>query len=570
MTEPSQKQNPPPQDPADTIAPIAFGTDRNQKDTEEQPDKEPPTDKTAEVTPWWKRHPPDANEKEIGAAAAISLGGGMVTDTKVPIAAETTAEKVPPKEATPDSLTVPDAVPYDESTATEIVFGDDGKAATTDVAVDDASEKNDSHEARSSVQDTTFVSTLSESDGDSDKSPPTNRRLPASNIPSHLGVYFIIVFILVSAAVLVPLALFTDIFTKGSNTSSQSGGGLPIPTPVPSHSPSLTGNTLAPGETIAPVVIAVPTSPPTPTPTASPTTQAPTLPGATPFPTAWPTPEPTPSPTASPTTALPTARPTPLPTGSPTPEPTPSPTATPTSFPTETPTKFPTRTPTSTPSGSPSASPSMAPVDITSTPLFSYLITLGTPADVLTDPTTPQGRAFRWLLQPTVEQISVFRVPQRYALVALDYALHASDTTSSSSSVSWRREDADICDWQGVTCDTNSEVTEVKWSSQRLAGGMIPEIKLLNKLEKVDLAENEITGTLDSFWDLPELTHLYLFSNKFSGTIPSDRSAPSGLQRVYLGSNQLTGPLPLTLASSTSGPAALSKYCRVMRVVLQP
>lgn len=158
-------------------------------------------------------------------------------------------------------------------------------------------------------------------------------------------------------------------------------------------------------------------------------------------------------------------------------------------------------------------------------------------------------------MQESLKQISVLGVAQRFALVAMDYALH----DSSFFSPPFRQLNVDYCEWQGVTCNEFLEVTELKWSNQGLSGEMIQELKILSNLTKVDLAENAISGTLDVFWDLPQLTHLYMFSNQLSGPIPSDRSAPKNLQKVYLGFNQLTGPLPLTLASNTDGPSALSK-----------
>lgn len=236
-------------------------------------------------------------------------------------------------------------------------------------------------------------------------------------------------------------------------------------------------------------------------------------------------------------------------------------------------TESPTFAPSTGETDEPSAGPTSPPVDSTGTPLFSYLSTLGTPPDILGDPTTPQGKAYLWLLEPGVEQVSVFRVPQRFALVALDFALHEQeirvvsawqafiDWRQENSYTPWRRKDRDICDWDGVTCNEHNEVTGIKWSNQELRGRIIPEIKLLPKLKKVDLAENRLKGDLEPFWDLPDLTHLYLFSNRLTGTIPGDRPAPGKLQHVYLGNNELTGTLPLSLASAKNnkGPTDLRK-----------
>ncbi|CAB9521446.1 receptor-like protein kinase [Seminavis robusta] len=231
---------------------------------------------------------------------------------------------------------------------------------------------------------------------------------------------------------------------------------------------------------------------------------------------------------------------------------------------------MPTATPTKKPASSrPSSYPSLEPVDLFSTPLFNYLVVLGTPEELLSDPSTAQGRAFLWLMQPEVEQISVFRVPQRYALVALDFALHDDDDDDDDDQKSdepnsrvangeqaaprrWRTYDKDMCDWEGVTCDSRKEVVAIKWSGQGLRGKLINEISMLQKLQTVDLAQNHITGKIDPFWDLPHLKELFLFENRFSGTVP-ERPAPEKLDRVYLGKNRLEGGFPLAFTTATGG-----------------
>jgi hypothetical protein len=179
------------------------------------------------------------------------------------------------------------------------------------------------------------------------------------------------------------------------------------------------------------------------------------------------------------------------------PAPTPSTILNPT-IPTDSPT-------TALPTNNPTAAPSSAPVNVYDTPLFQYLMVLGTPEKVLSDPTTPQGQAYIWLMQSQVEQISVFRVPQRYAIVALDFALHSPDISSltfsdmqnlDETSPKWRTLDKDVCDWEGVTCDAFAQVIGIKWSSQGLTGSLVREMALLSLLETVDLAQNQITGTV--------------------------------------------------------------------------
>jgi len=389
-------------------------------------------------------------------------------------------------------------------------------------------------------------------------------------------VIFVGTFAVVFFGVFLALVFLTDLFQSGGASSSdhtETTGTLELPVMITSSPTSANWcsqwgcGTLSPTATTLSPIAPGATSPPTVSPSATPSAYPSTTPTISPTnvpstsPTATPTKAPTTSPTNVPST-LPTATPSATPTSAPTNLPT---TAGPTQQPSLSPTNTPTVAPTtSKPTFAPTTlSPTMAPVtsaptktiDVINSPLFSYLTVLGTPAEILKDLNTPQGKAFYWLMQPDVAQMNVFRVPQRFALVALDFALHGNDANVDG----WREVDTDICNWQGVTCDMYQEVTGIKWSNQGLTGTMVPEIRYLEKLERVDLAENAIEGTLDVFWDLPKLTHLYLFSNKLSGTIPADRAAPAGLKKVFLGHNQLTGALPLTLMSSRSGPADLSK-----------
>jgi len=285
---------------------------------------------------------------------------------------------------------------------------------------------------------------------------------------------------------------------------------------------------------------------------------------------------PTPVPTSSPTFPGNTHYPTLTPTSEPTKRPTPGPTAMPTSGPTHRATPGPTAMPTTVvPTPEPTASPTDSPTSLLETQMFSYLTFLGTRPDVLADESTPQGKALRWLIDPNNEKVDIPRAPQQYALVALDFALHDNDSISSTAvsrarSNSWSQPNADICLWQGVTCNNENLVTEIKWSNQSLTGTMIPEISLLDKLEKLDIADNDISGTMDLFWKLPSLKHLYIFANKFTGSIPSTTQAPGNLTALYAHGNQLTGTLPISFMSNREGgPRNLSTYCLMLLLLFR-
>jgi Leucine Rich repeats (2 copies) len=144
----------------------------------------------------------------------------------------------------------------------------------------------------------------------------------------------------------------------------------------------------------------------------------------------------------------------------------------------------------------------------------------------------PQGS----LGPPTKEVLLV--LPQRYALIALDFSLHAdSDTT-------WCIPDLHECYWPGVNCDRSDEVIGINWARQNLSGYVVPEISLLTELESLDLAENQLTGSLDVFWSLPRLETLYLFNNNFVGSIGTVIGTMYSLEKLYLGHNSLSGEIP--------------------------
>jgi Leucine-rich repeat (LRR) protein len=196
--------------------------------------------------------------------------------------------------------------------------------------------------------------------------------------------------------------------------------------------------------------------------------------------------------------------------------------------------------------------------------------TTDTPLEVLADPETPQGRAFLWMANedkivfdlmnspgqnesslltvpadPDVvtkpalmSNEALFHLPQRYALVTLDISVHA------NSEILWSFPDLHECEWPGITCDRNDEIIGINWARQDLTGYVAPEISLLTVLETLDLAQNQLTGFVDVFWNLPQLKTLYLFENRFMGSIGSEIGNMYNLESLYLGKNQLSGSIP--------------------------
>jgi hypothetical protein len=156
-----------------------------------------------------------------------------------------------------------------------------------------------------------------------------------------------------------------------------------------------------------------------------------------------------PVPAPTPTAPIPT---TPPPTISPptTPSPSTSPVTNPTYPPTPVPAPVPAPTTTPSPDGCESKPREEALAEVLSTV---------TDSSVLSNPSTPQGTAFRWLVDSDPAQIDPCTYPtvkQRYALTTFFYSTNGDDWTVRTG---WLTE-ANECTWFGISCASDL-VTEI-------------------------------------------------------------------------------------------------------------
>jgi hypothetical protein len=142
---------------------------------------------------------------------------------------------------------------------------------------------------------------------------------------------------------------------------------------------------------------------------------------------------------------------------------TPSPTG---PLPTTPPVQDPTNPPTLVPS--PVTAPTSPPDNCESKPreeAFADLLSNVTDPSVLSNPSTPQGAAFRWLVDSDPSQIDPCTYPtltQRYALTTFYYSTNGDDWTDSTGWLTATNE----CTWFGISCGSDL-VTEISIGTYR-------------------------------------------------------------------------------------------------------
>ncbi|KAG4923445.1 receptor protein kinase TMK1-like [Glycine soja] len=80
-------------------------------------------------------------------------------------------------------------------------------------------------------------------------------------------------------------------------------------------------------------------------------------------------------------------------------------------------------------------------------------------------------------------------------------------------------------DWIGVTCSGGGDITVVNFQKMGLEGTIAPEFGLLKSLQRLVLADNNLTGSIpEELASLPGLVELNVANNRLYGKIPSFKS----------------------------------------------
>lgn len=327
----------------------------------------------------------------------------------------------------------------------------------------------------------------------------------------HAALFFMLIFaILATVATIKSRSNKRNKKKMDSNQSHSKPVNLPPamfkPVAAPSAAPSKLGPTVSPSVN--------PTSKPSisPAPTISPTTQAPyTVPTMSPI-TSEPTRGPTLNPTNVPKTSNPTFSPTRQPTfaptkkrmtSSPTFKPTPRPTVPPTLPPTPNPTKSPTVQPKPLPTRKPTTpepttSPTIRFIDI------QNLIYTSSPQSIfaLSDPTSPQFKAFQWLVQESANYKlgNDEKLVHRWVLAVLFESTGGRQTWKNSAN--WLTS-ADECEWftaetQEAICNDEGMIRVLNLENNGLTGTLPQELGLLNELTLISLHGNQLDGDMPS------------------------------------------------------------------------
>ncbi len=115
-------------------------------------------------------------------------------------------------------------------------------------------------------------------------------------------------------------------------------------------------------------------------------------------------------------------------------------------------------------------------------------------------------------------------------------------------------EDADPCQWFGVTCDAGGDhVTGLALPLSNMRGELPGSLGNLTALQVLDLADNWLVGGIPtSLGSLTALEVLNLSLNRLTGAVPASLGATTSLRTLDLRSNALAAELPGTLLGLTA------------------
>jgi Leucine-rich repeat (LRR) protein len=106
--------------------------------------------------------------------------------------------------------------------------------------------------------------------------------------------------------------------------------------------------------------------------------------------------------------------------------------------------------------------------------------------------------------------------------------------------------------WQGVACDSDSNVAGISLIGYHLEGTLPPTLSNLVKLSTLSLEFNKIYGSIPAgYGAFAELLQLLISFNRLSGSLP-DQLGYLGVETLQLDFNRLTGTIPSSFVHLTA------------------
>lgn len=149
------------------------------------------------------------------------------------------------------------------------------------------------------------------------------------------------------------------------------------------------------------------------------------------------------------------------------------------------------------------------------------------------------------------ESHDVFEARQAVQLESLRHFYTALNGHTWTNNANWNT-DAHICQWVGLTCNSDGWVTKIMLPKNNLQGSLFTaELASLTSLQQLDLSHNHITGSFPHALPIT-LTHLNLAYNSMSGELPAQLESLTNLEYLHLFWNHFNGTLSTAMLNHSS------------------
>ena len=217
-----------------------------------------------------------------------------------------------------------------------------------------------------------------------------------------------------------------------------------------------------------------------------------------------------------------------------------------------------------------SNAPSISPTKSRETLIRERLLLEGVSADALDDPSSPQSKAFTFIIDLDGMELAsdAPTLIQRYSMVTLYYSTNGDNWVDRSGWLTYHNE----CTWYGVEeCNSEGMITTIylsKYDSlsllragqmliitymmyvlsttvfNNLTGELPFEVGLLDLVTDFYVAFNGITSLSPNIGDMESLRVVMLMVNSITGTIPTTFGNLQNMERLNINENLFTGSFP--------------------------